>query len=114
TLMTAVPRLYETMHQRIRLAIEREPGLKRRMFERAVAIGRKRLAGEHLSLSDRLLDPILDRLVREKVRARFGGRLKAIISGGAPLNPEIGSFFVALGLELLQGYGHAAAAPALW
>ena len=46
TIMTAVPRLYETMHQRIRLGIERERGLKRRLFEQAVAIGRKRLAGE--------------------------------------------------------------------
>ncbi|HLY47298.1 MAG TPA: long-chain fatty acid--CoA ligase [Stellaceae bacterium] len=111
TLMTAVPRLYETMHQRIRLGIERERGLKRRLFERAVAIGRKRLAGEPLSLGDKLLDPVLDRLVRDKVRARFGGRLKAMISGGAPLDPEIGGFFVALGVELLQGYGQTEAAP---
>ena len=111
TIMTAVPRLYETMHQRIRLQIQRERGLKRRLFERAVDIGRKRLAGEGLSLGDRLLDPLLERLVRDKVRARFGGRLKAMISGGAPLNPEIGGFFVALGVELLQGYGQTEAAP---
>ncbi|HVB17118.1 MAG TPA: AMP-binding protein, partial [Stellaceae bacterium] len=103
TIMTAVPRLYETMHQRIRLAIERERGVKRHLFERAVAIGRKRLAGEALSFGERLIDPALDRLVRGKVRARFGGRLKAMISGGAPLNPEIGGFFVALGVQLLQG-----------
>ena len=113
TIMTAVPRLYETMHQRIRLGIERERGLKRRLFERAVAIGRRRLAGQHLSLGERLLDPALDRLVRGKVRARFGGRLKAMISGGAPLNPEIGAFFVALGVELLQGYGQTEAAPVI-
>ena len=111
TIMTAVPRLYETMHQRIRLAIERERGVKRYLFERAVAVGRKRLAGEPLSLAERLIDPVLDRLVRDKVRARFGGRLKAMISGGAPLNPEIGGFFVALGVELLQGYGQTEAAP---
>jgi long-chain acyl-CoA synthetase len=113
TIMTAVPRLYETLHQRIRLTMERERGLKRRMFERAVAVGRKRLAGEPLSLGERLLDPALDRLVRDKVRARFGGRLKAMISGGAPLNPEIGSFFVALGVQLLQGYGQTEAAPVI-
>src|SRR5579863_3720103 len=111
TVMTAVPRLYETMHQRIRLAIERERGLKRSLFERAVAIGRKRLASEALSRAERLIDPLLDRLVRAKVRARFGGRLKAMISGGAPLNPEIGGFFLALGVELLQGYGQTEAAP---
>jgi long-chain acyl-CoA synthetase len=111
TIMTAVPRLYETMHQRIRLGIERERGLKRGLFERAVAIGRKRLAGETLSFGERLIDPVLDKLVRDKVRARFGGRLKAMISGGAPLNPEIGGFFLALGVELLQGYGQTEAAP---
>jgi long-chain acyl-CoA synthetase len=113
TIMTAVPRLYETMHQRIRLGIQREHGLKRRLFEKAVATGRKRLAGERLGPSERLLDPILDRLVRDKVRARFGGRLKAVISGGAPLNPEIGGFFLALGVRLLQGYGQTEAAPVI-
>jgi long-chain acyl-CoA synthetase len=111
TIMTAVPRLYETMHQRIRLGIQRERGLKRRLFEQAVAIGRKRLDGQSLSLAERLLDPVLEKLVRGKVRGRFGGRLKAMVSGGAPLNPEIGSFFLALGVELLQGYGQTEAAP---
>jgi long-chain acyl-CoA synthetase len=113
TIMTAVPRLYETMHRRILLGIERERGLKRRLFEQAVAVGRKRLAGDRLSLGERLADPVLDRLVRGKVRARFGGRLKAMISGGAPLNPEIGSFFLALGVRLLQGYGQTEAAPVI-
>ncbi len=111
TIMTAVPRLYETMHQRIRLGVERERGVKRRLFESAVRVGRKRLAGEPLTFGERTLDPLLDRLVRGKVRARFGGRLKAMISGGAPLNPEIGSFFLALGVTLLQGYGQTETAP---
>ena len=56
---------------------------------------------------------MLDRLVRDKVRARFGGRLKAMVSGGAPLNPEIGGFFLALGVRLLQGYGQTEAAPVI-
>ena len=111
TIMTAVPRLYETMHQRIRLGIQRERGLKRKLFEQAVAIGRKRLEGAPLAMRERLIDPALEKLVRDKVRARFGGRLKAMISGGAPLNPEIGSFFLALGVTLLQGYGQTEAAP---
>jgi long-chain acyl-CoA synthetase len=113
TIMTAVPRLYETLHTRIRRGIEREKGLKRRLFEQAVATGRKRLAGEALGIGERLIDPLLEKLVREKVRARFGGRLKAMVSGGAPLNPEIGSFFVALGVQLLQGYGQTEAAPVI-
>jgi long-chain acyl-CoA synthetase len=111
TLMTAVPRLYETMHRRILLAVERQGGVQRRLFDKTVAIGRKRGLSQPLSLDERLLDPLLDRLVRAKLRRRFGGRLKAMVSGGAPLNPEIGSFFVALGVRLLQGYGQTEAGP---
>ncbi len=65
------------------------------------------------SLGERLIDPLLDRSVRAGVRRRFGGRLKAMVSGGAPLNPEIGSFFLALGVRLLQGYGQTEAAPVI-
>jgi long-chain acyl-CoA synthetase len=111
TIMTAVPRLYETLHQRIRLGIQRERGFKRRLFEQAVVTGRKRLAGTPPNLGERLVDSVLERLVRDKVRARFGGRLKAMVSGGAPLNPEIAGFFLALGVNLLQGYGQTEAAP---
>jgi len=113
TIMTAVPRLYETMHQRIRRNIERERGLKRRLFDNAVALGRRRIDGAALGLGERLADRVLERLVRDKVRARFGGRLKAMVSGGAPLDPQIGSFFLALGIMLLQGYGQTEAAPVI-
>jgi long-chain acyl-CoA synthetase len=112
TIMTAVPRLYETLHQRLLRTVEREGGLKAKLFFRAVAIGEKRLNDpESLTFIDRLIDPWLDKLVRDKMRARFGGRLKAMVSGGAPLNPKIGSFFIALGLRLLQGYGQTEASP---
>ncbi len=113
TIMTAVPRLYETLHRRITLGVERKGGLARRMFDKTAVIGRKRLASQALTLDERLLDPLLDSLVRAKLRRRFGGRLKAMVSGGAPLNPEIGSFFVALGVRLLQGYGQTEAAPVI-
>ncbi len=78
-----------------------------------MAIGRKRLLAERPSLGERLSDPLLDRVVRAKVRERFGGRLKAMVSGGAPLNPEIGRFFLALGITLLQGYGQTEAGPVI-
>ena len=113
TIMTAVPRLYETLHQRIRFGVHRKGGISKKMFDRAVAIGRKRLLSERTSLAERLSDPLLDRLVRTKVRERFGGRLKAMVSGGAPLNPEIGRFFLALGIVLLQGYGQTEAGPVI-
>jgi long-chain acyl-CoA synthetase len=113
TIMTAVPRLYETLHQRIRGGMARKNGVARKMFEEAVAIGEKRLAGQTPRLGERFLDPVLDRLVRAKMRERFGGRLKAMVSGGAPLNPEIGRFFLALGVRLLQGYGQTEAGPVI-
>jgi long-chain acyl-CoA synthetase len=113
TIMTAVPRLYETLHTRIRLGVERKNGLARRMFGQAVSIGQKRLLSQPPSLGERLFDPVLDHVVRAKMRQRFGGRLKAMVSGGAPLNPEIGRFFLALGVTLLQGYGQTEAGPVI-
>ena len=113
TIMTAVPRLYETLHQRIRLGIERKGGLSRKLFEQAVTIGLKRLDGGRASFGERLADPLVDQIVRAKIRRRFGGRLKAMVSGGAPLNPEIGRFFLALGVTLLQGYGQTEAGPVI-
>jgi long-chain acyl-CoA synthetase len=113
TIMTAVPRLYETMHRRITLGVERKGAIARRMFDKTVAIGRKRAAHAAPNLTERLADPLLDRVVRADVRRRFGGRLKAMVSGGAALNPEIGSFFLALGVRLLQGYGQTEAAPVI-
>jgi long-chain acyl-CoA synthetase len=112
TIMTAVPRLYETLHQRILLGVERQGGWRAKLFHRAVALGTKRYddAGS-LTFVERLLDRLLDVLVRRKVSARFGGRLKAMVSGGAPLTPEIGTFFLALGVPLLQGYGQTEASP---
>jgi long-chain acyl-CoA synthetase len=112
TIMTAVPRLYEAMHQRIIAGIERQGGLRARLFRRAVELGRKRYdAPETLVWHERLVDRLLDLLVRRQVSRRFGGRLKAMVSGGAPLNPEIGRFFLALGVRLLQGYGQTEASP---
>jgi long-chain acyl-CoA synthetase len=113
TIMTAVPRLYETLHRRITLGVERKGRMARGMFDKAVAIGRKRAALARPSLGERLVDPLLDRSVRAGLRRRFGGRLKAMVSGGAALNPEIGSFFLALGVRLLQGYGQTEAAPVI-
>ena len=111
TIMTAVPRLYETMHSRILRGIQQKGGLSEKLFMKTVSIGRKKYQGHSTTLGETILDPVLTRLVRRKVSARFGGRLKAMVSGGAPLNFEIGTFFKALGIELLQGYGQTEAAP---
>ena len=111
TLMTAVPRLYELMQARMLRGLESQSKIKRRLFEKTVELGRKRQTDGGLSLLEKIEDGILDRLVRKKVRERFGGRLKALVSGGAPLNPEVGRFFTALGLRIVQGYGQTESAP---
>ncbi|MAI49431.1 MAG: long-chain fatty acid--CoA ligase [Rhodospirillaceae bacterium] len=111
TIMTAVPRLYETIYGRIVRGVRQKGGLSEKLFMKAVAIGRKKYEGERLSRGEALLDPLLNKLVRKKVAGRFGGRLKAMVSGGAPLNYEVGVFFKALDVELLQGYGQTESAP---
>jgi len=114
TIMTAVPRLYETLHQRITMGVRKSGGAKEKLFNLAVELGSRRFRDPgSLSLKERLVDWALDNLVRSKVRARFGGRLKALVSGGAPLNPDIGLFFTALGLRILQGYGQTETSPSI-
>ncbi len=113
TIMTAVPRLYESLHQRITGGLKREKKLKQWLFAKTLELGTKRYEGAKLGLFERLLDGVLEKLVRDKVRARFGGRLKAFVSGGAALNPEIGVFFLALGVRVVQGYGQTESAPVI-
>ena len=113
TIMTAVPRLYEMMRGRILKGIEKNGGLKAKLFHLALELGSRRIEGERLSLGQMLLDRLLDLLVRKKVAERFGGRLKAMVSGGAHLNYEVGLFFTALNVPILQGYGQTESAPVI-
>lgn len=112
TLMTMVPRVLEVIRGRILGAVARQSALKRFLFAQAIAAGVRRVDGR-ATLLDRLLDPLWERLVRRKLLARFGGRFKAAVSGGARLDPEVGRFFLALGLRLLQGYGQTEAGPVI-
>ena len=112
TIMTAVPRLFEIMRERLQRGAARQGRLHGRLFWTAVELGRKRYESRAtMTRRERLTDWVVERLVRDKVRAHFGGRLKALVSGGAPLNYDVGVFFTALGLRLLQGYGLTEAGP---
>ena len=112
TIMVVVPRLFEVLRQRILNQVEKQGRLTNYLMRRALAIGAKDYAGS-VPLWDRPMDLFLARTLRPKVAARFGGRIKAMVSGGAPLNPEVGIFFHSLGLTLLQGYGQTEAAPVI-
>jgi long-chain acyl-CoA synthetase len=114
TVMTAVPRLYEVMHARIERAMAGAKGFRKWLFDKALELGRKRYeAPGSLTLVERIVDAAVERLLRAKVRKRFGGRLKFFVSGGAPLNHDIGLYFTALGVRLLQGYGLTEASPVI-
>ena len=113
TILTAVPRVLEVIRGRVLTQVARQPAWKQRLFQRALDIGYKRQDGLRLSFLEQIMDPVLDRLVRAKVRDRFGGRLVAAVCGGARLEPEIGRFFLALGLVLMQGYGQTEAGPVI-
>ena len=106
TIMVVVPRLFELLRTRILKAVEKQGAIPRWLFTRAVALG----PGPH-RLADKPLDLLLDATVRKKIAARFGGRIKAMVSGGAPLNPDVGNFFAAFGITLLQGYGQTESGP---
>lgn len=112
TIMTAVPRLYETMRSRINQSLKGQGDFRKKLFQKTIELGTKRYENPSgMSLWDKLVDALCERLVRKKVRERFGGRLKALVSGGAPLNYEVGLFFTALGVRILQGYGQTESSP---
>jgi long-chain acyl-CoA synthetase len=113
TIMTTVPRVLEVIRTRVLTQLARQAPWRQALFGKAMQLGLRRVDGKPLSMSEHLLDPALDRLVRAKVRARFGGRLKAVMSGGARLEPEVGRFFLALGLLIMQGYGQTEAGPVI-
>ncbi|MCM8557913.1 AMP-dependent synthetase/ligase [Sphingomicrobium sediminis] len=112
TLMVVVPRLFEMLRQKMLKTIEKEGGLAQYLLDRAIQIETKRYEGRS-SLLDAPMNAILSQTLRKKVRGKFGGRMKAMVSGGAPLNPDVGLFFQAMGLTMLQGYGQTESGPVI-
>jgi long-chain acyl-CoA synthetase len=112
TIMVVVPRLFEMLRARILKSIETSGGLSKYLLGRALKIGSDKYEGR-LKPWDRPMDGFLSLTLRRKVRAKVGGRQKAWVSGGAPLNPEVGIFFESLGITFLQGYGQTEAGPVI-
>ncbi|MEN9683471.1 MAG: hypothetical protein RLZZ427_1222 [Pseudomonadota bacterium] len=112
TIMVVVPRLFEVLRTRIIKQIEKQGKLANYLMARAMGIGTLKALGRQ-RLRDLPMDFVIGKALRPKIRARFGGRMKAMVSGGAPLNPEIGVFFDAMGLTMLQGYGQTEAGPVI-
>ncbi|SEH19758.1 long-chain acyl-CoA synthetase [Sphingopyxis sp. YR583] len=112
TIMVVVPRLFEVIRARMIKSVEKQGKLANWMLRQALRVGEKDYE-RRMGVLDRPVDLILDKLFRPKIGKRFGGRMKALVSGGAPLNPEIGVFFHSIGLTLLQGYGQTEAGPVI-
>ncbi|WP_353217259.1 AMP-dependent synthetase/ligase [Sandarakinorhabdus sp.] len=111
TFMVVVPRLFEVLRMRIAKQIEKQGGLAITLLNQALAIARKEARNEPLSLIEKAIDLALERTIRKSIRAKFGGRLRGMVAGGAPLNPEVGIFFTAIGIPILQGYGQTESGP---
>jgi long-chain acyl-CoA synthetase len=112
TIMVVVPRLFEMLRTRILKSIESQGAFPKYLLHRALKIGNDRYNGS-VKPWDRPMDGLLSLTLRKKVRAKVGGRQKAWVSGGAPLNPEVGIFFESLGITFLQGYGQTEAGPVI-
>ena len=113
TFMVVVPRLFEVLRMRIAKQIEKQGGVAVSLLNQALRLARKQARGESLNIAERALDALLERSIRKSIRAKFGGRLKGMVAGGAPLNPEVGIFFAAIGIAILQGYGQTEAGPVI-
>ena len=111
TIMTAVPRFYQNLYNKININMKKAKGLKAKLIKLTIDLGKKKLLEQKMSFLQKLVNLILDQLIRKKVKKQFGGNLKAFVSGGGALDKEIGQFLNAIGLPTLQGYGLTEASP---
>ncbi len=109
TVMQCVPRVHESIHDRVADGIKKMPDRRRTLTYWALGVGdsvsRRRNAGRPVSPLQSLRFLLANRLVLSKIRARFGGHLKFFVSGGAPLTPKTAHFFLAIGIPILEGWG---------
>ena len=110
-IMTAVPRFYQNLHQKINTNFSKATGIKKFLINQTIKLGSKKLNREPFSLIESLINFVCDLLVRKKIKEQFGGNLKAFISGGGALDKEVGYFLNAIGLPTLQGYGLTETSP---
>lgn len=110
-IMTAVPRFYNNLFAKMQINLKTQSQFKQNLFNQAILLGTKKLHQQKLSITEKIFDFLMDKLVRKKVLNNFGGRLKAFVSGGGPLDSRVGEALNALGLKTLQGYGLTETSP---
>ena len=110
-IMTAVPRFYQNLYQKISTTFSKAEGLKKFLINQTVVLGKKKLNNHKFSSIENIINFICEILVRRRIKKQFGGNLKAFISGGGALDYDVGSFLNAIGLPTLQGYGLTETSP---
>ena len=110
-IMTAVPRFYQNLHQKISSTFKKATGLKKNLVDNTLKLGAKKFKKQDMSLSEKFMNFIVEKLVRSKIKKQFGGSLKTFVSGGGALDAEIGTFLNSIGLPTLQGYGLTETSP---
>ena len=111
TIMTAVPRFYQNLFNKINASFKKQIGLKKLLIEATQNIGKKKLEKKQLTIKEKILNYFCENIVRKKIKKQFGGNLQAFISGGGALDQKIGEFLNSIGLPTLQGYGLTEASP---
>ena len=111
TIMTAVPRFYQNLYNKININMKKAKGLKAHLIQATIKLGKKNLLKQKMTTTEKVINSLLDILVRKKVKKQFGGNLKAFVSGGGALDKEIGEFLNSIGLPTLQGYGLTETSP---
>ena len=110
-IMTAVPRFYQNLYQKINSTFSKAKGIKKFLVENTVKLGSKKFNKEKMNVKDKIVNKICEVTVRSKIKKQFGGSLKTFVSGGGALDPEIGIFLNSIGLPTLQGYGLTETSP---
>jgi len=110
-IMTAVPRFYNNLFAKMQINLKNQSKFKQNLFNKTIYLGTKNLHGHRLNAGEKILNVLLEKLVRKKVKNNFGGRLEAFVSGGGPLDSRVGEALNALGLKTLQGYGLTETSP---
>ena len=111
TIMTAVPRFYQNLYNKININLKKQTGIKAKLIEATLRLGKKKLIGQEMTFFEKLINLVVEVLVRKKIKKQFGGNLKAFVSGGGALDQEIGEFLNSIGLPTLQGYGLTETSP---
>ena len=110
-IMTAVPRFYQNLYQKINASFNKAIGLRKKLILKMLELGKKKIAKQDLSFVEKIIDNLLEKIVRKKIKSQFGGELKTFVSGGGALDKDVGVFLNAIGLPTLQGYGLTETSP---